>query len=171
MGNPNITLAIMYTLSTYGTWLRGDTRGWVDDGMVFPPDPQLEAYDKGRLKHPPFYFDRELRHGIGQAMGDALTSRLKIPILAMCVQSWHTHFVTPANAHEVSEVVKCAKDAVRWHLRVARPVWAADYDKRFCFKESAVLNRIDYVERHNLADGLPRRPWTFITDWHSPYFT
>jgi hypothetical protein len=36
------TLAIMFTLSTYGTWLRGDARGWVDDGIIFPPIPNYK---------------------------------------------------------------------------------------------------------------------------------
>jgi hypothetical protein len=27
------TLAIMVTMTTYGTWLRGDPRGWVEDGI------------------------------------------------------------------------------------------------------------------------------------------
>jgi hypothetical protein len=60
------------------------------------------------------------------------------------------------------------KDAVRWALKPDRPIWAADYDKRFCFTAPSVINRIDYVERHNLEDGLPRRPWNFIREWHPP---
>ncbi len=36
------TLAILFTLTTYGTWLRGDARGWVDRGVVYPADPPLE---------------------------------------------------------------------------------------------------------------------------------
>jgi hypothetical protein len=83
----------------------------------------------------------------------------------MCVQRWHAHFVTEATKHHVADVLKCAKDAARWRLRVDRPIWARDYDKRLCFHEPSALTRIDYVERHNLADGLPRRPWTFIEPW------
>jgi len=33
------TLAIMVTSTTYGTWLRGDKRGWVDDGRILPSLP------------------------------------------------------------------------------------------------------------------------------------
>ena len=60
------TCAIMFTVSTYGTCCRGDARRWVDDGIVFPADPQLEAYDKENMKYPAFYFEtREVRHGVG----------------------------------------------------------------------------------------------------------
>jgi len=162
------TLAIMFTVSTYGTWLRGDARGWVDDGIVFPADPQLERADRGRLKFPPFYFHREIRLEIGQAIGESLNSRMGIVVLAMCVQSWHAHFVTAATPHDVSDIVKCAKDAARWKLRLDRPIWATDYDKRFCFDPPSVRSRIAYVERHNIRDGVPPRPWTFIRDWHEP---
>jgi hypothetical protein len=162
------TLAIMFTLSTYGTWLRGDARGWVDDGIIFPPDPQLENADRDRMKYPPYYFPQELRYEVGIAIGESLATRMKLIILAMCVQSWHTHFVTAATSHDMADVVKCAKDAVRWRLRPDRPIWATDYDKRFCFDPHLVRVRIDYVERHNLRDGLPRRPWPFIQDWHEP---
>ena len=29
------TLAIMLTMTTYGTWLRGDRRGWVESEVWF----------------------------------------------------------------------------------------------------------------------------------------
>src|SRR5262245_48315373 len=51
MGN---TLAIMITSTTYGTWLRGDKRGWIDDGRLMPPLPWLEANDRTRMAHEPF---------------------------------------------------------------------------------------------------------------------
>lgn len=33
-------LATMTTATTYGTWLPGDTRGYVEDGQVLPGDPE-----------------------------------------------------------------------------------------------------------------------------------
>jgi hypothetical protein len=29
----------MLTITTYGTWPRGDKRGYVEDGKTFPPIP------------------------------------------------------------------------------------------------------------------------------------
>src|SRR5260221_10467304 len=162
MGN---TLAILVTMSTYGTWLRGDARGWVDDGIIFPPDPVLEAADRARMKHEPYYFPTDRWLDVGQAMGDSLTSRMEVRILAMTIQSWHVHYVIAATKHHVMNVVKCAKDAVRWRLRIDRPIWAVDYDKRWCFDSRAVETRVDYVERHNLRNGWERRPWGFVEAW------
>ena len=155
-------LATMFTLTTYGTWLRGDARGWVDDAIVFPPNPTLESFDRGQLKHAPFYFDADSRPGIGQAMGESLIQRLNLDIYALCVQSWHCHFVVGSSEHDDAAIAKCAKDAVRWHLRVDGRIWGTGYDRRYCFDDRAVHSRITYVEKHNLRDGLAARPWGFI---------
>ncbi len=32
----------LITYTTYGTWLRGDVRGWVDDGIICKPEPMLK---------------------------------------------------------------------------------------------------------------------------------
>lgn len=33
------TLGTMFTMTTYGSWLRGDERGWIEDGKLMPPNP------------------------------------------------------------------------------------------------------------------------------------
>lgn len=152
----------MITSTTYGTWLRGDRRGWVDDGQILPPDPQLETADRGRLKHPPFLFDRSQLLDVGRIIGHSLVTRLDAPILALHVGTWHFHLVVGVQPADVPEIVKCAKDAVRFKLLPSRPIWTADYDKRFCFDEAALRRRMRYVERHNEQHGWPARPWEFI---------
>jgi hypothetical protein len=156
------TLAIMFTMTTYGTWLRGDKRGWVDKGIVLPPNPDLENYDRQRLKHPVFLFDRDKLMDVGSYIGKSLYDRMHLRILALTAQTWHVHFIIVATEHPISVIVKCAKDAVRWGLRPSQPIWSADYDKRFCFDEETVHQRIEYVERHNIQIGFPAKPWDFI---------
>jgi hypothetical protein len=156
------TLAIMVTMTTYGTWLRGDARGWVDDGRVLPADPILEANDRQRMKHPVSLFPCERLIEVGQMIGRSLRDRLSLRIAAMAVETWHLHTVVAATTHDVAAVVKCAKDAARWGLRPGRPIWSEGYDKRYCLDEASVLNRVRYVERHNLRHGLPAQPWPFI---------
>ena len=158
------TLAIMVTMTTYGTWLRGDHRGWVDDGEILPHKPLLEAADRERMKHPPFLFDNRRLLEVGQMIGTSLSGRKQVTILALTVGAWHCHFVVAATAHPIGNVVKCAKDAARYGLRPDRPIWTANYDKRFCFDKPSVRNRVRYVERHNEREGWPPRPWSFIAD-------
>lgn len=156
------TLATMITATTYGRWLRGDLRGWVDQGRVLPPDPQLEWNDRQRMKHAPFSFDRNQLFDIGEQIGVQLGKRLDITVFALTVQTWHVHAVIGPTAHKIGVVVKCLKDAARYHLRIGRPIWATGYDKRFCFDRNSVLRRMAYVERHNLERGWDAVPWDFL---------
>jgi len=158
-------LATMFTATTYGAWLRGDCRGWVDDGIVFPPDPDLERGERERMKHPAFLFEREKLLDVGAMIGESLGSRLRLTILALTVNTWHIHLITASSPHDPPAIMKCAKEAVRYGLRPGRPIWADDYDKRYCFDEITLQNRVSYVERHNLAHGWPPRPWPFIAEY------
>ncbi len=157
------THAILFTVSTYGTWLRGDARGWVEDGVIYPEEPALQAWDRKRMTHPPYLFPRDQWHGIGQAIGDALCQRLGLRVYALTVQSWHTHGLVGSTRHDIGDVIKCVKDAARWHLNVDRPIWAEGYDKRWCFDWPAVGNRLRYVQRHNVRNGWEPNPWPFLT--------
>jgi hypothetical protein len=155
-------LATMLTMTTYGTWLRGDARGWVEDGVLYPPDPELQSADARRMKHAAFRFDSADLLDVGQSLGTALCERKQQKMVALSVQSWHVHLVVAASRVPISDVVKCAKDAVRYALRPNRTIWTAGFDKRFCFDVDSAWQRVKYVERHNLARGLPARPWAFI---------
>jgi hypothetical protein len=157
------TMAIMITATTYGTWLRGDERGWVDDGRTLPPDPELESRDRNRAKLDAYYFPDHRLLEIGTMIGASLISRKQSKILALHVGRWHVHFLVAASRHPVADIVKCAKDAVRYGLRLDRAIWTKGYDKRFCFDDESVAVRARYIERHNEQHGWPAKPWDFIT--------
>jgi hypothetical protein len=156
------TLGIMITATTYGTWLRGDRRGWIDDGRLMPPCAGLEA-DRLRMPHPPFMFARNQLHEVGAVIGCSLTTRLATPIFALHTGVWHFHLVVGAQPSEIPHIAKRAKDAVRFHLLPSRPIWTASCDRRYCFNELSLRRRIRYVERHNETMGWPPRPWPFIS--------
>jgi hypothetical protein len=118
----NRTLAVMFTMTTYGTWLRGDQRNWVDDGVIMPPNPILEKNDAQRMEYAPFRFVDDDWWAIGNWIGTSLIDRMKLRIAAMTVQPWHVHFVVAATERAISDIAKCAKDAVRWGLRIKRRI-------------------------------------------------
>ncbi|MEX1224455.1 MAG: hypothetical protein WEA31_07900, partial [Pirellulales bacterium] len=142
--------SIMFTFTTYGMWLRGDERGWVYDKQWHPPSAALEAADRASLNHAPFEFEKGQLHTIGQMIGRSLIERQQQIILALAVRSWHLHFIVGETKFGAPEIAKCAKDAVRWGLRLNRPIWTADYDKRFSYDEKTTRSRIEYVEQHNV---------------------
>ena len=117
------TLATMITMTTYGSWLRGDRRGWVDKGQILPPEPFLEAADRRRMKHPLYRFSDQQLHRVGELIGTSLVNRMNVALLALSVGTWHCHFVIGVTEQHVGDVVKCAKDAVRHGLQPGRPIW------------------------------------------------
>ena len=158
------TLATLITMTTYGSWLRGDRRGWVKEGKILPANPSLEAADRKRMKHPPFVLPKGQLLQIGQMIGDSLIERKQASVFALSVSTWHCHFVVGRTSFPIGDIVKCAKDAVRYGLRPGCPIWTAGYDKRFCFDVQSVSNRVRYVQRHNEKAGWNANPWSFITD-------
>ena len=146
--------------------MRGDARGWIDDGTLLPPNPALEAYDKGNLKHDPYHFPRDVRVDAAREMVRQLRARMHLRVFAVCVQAWHAHVVVGGTRiHHYADIAKCAKDAVTHFLKAGRPVWGRDYDKRFCFDRAALASRVRYVEKHNEADGLPARVVEGLDEW------
>ena len=164
------TLGIMITSTTYGTWLRGDRRGWVDEGRILPPAPPLEAFDRARLKHEPYAFDRDCLLRVEHAIAQALATRKSAVILALHVGTWHMHMVIGATNHALADIVKCAKDAARYALRPGRPIWTAHYDKRFCFDERSLVARIHYVNNHRPAAqrAVPQPHVTPLAEYLAP---
>jgi hypothetical protein len=151
----------MVTMTTYGTWLRGDQRGWVDEGLLQPPAPSLEEHDRELLLHDPWEFHFDTLIPIGESIGKNLQKRLNVVVLALTVQQRHSHFVIAQSDEPIGDIVKCAKDAARWQLRVHRPLWTEGCDKRFCYDEQSLEARIRYVNDHNVATfGVPH-PWSW----------
>ena len=156
------TLGILFTWTTYGTWLRGDPRGWVENGTTYPADPLLQAAERERMPYTPYLFAEDQLLMVGAMIGKSLIERKGVAVLALTVQTWHVHLLIGATDHPVEAVVKCGKDAVRWGLRPGRPIWTDGYDKRFCYDEATLDTRRAYVERHNIERGWPAKPWGFI---------
>ena len=158
------TLGIMLSWSTYGMWLRGDARGWVQKGIVFPADPILQQADRARLLHEPFTFARPQRTLAGELIGEAARS-LGAVLHALHVGRWHLHLLVAYLPVPLPRIVKTLKDRVRRGLGYRRPIWVEGYDHRFCFDVNTMMNRINYICRHNVEDGLPQDPWGFIVPY------
>jgi hypothetical protein len=90
------TLATMITSTTYGTWLRGDRRGWVDDGRILPALPWLEANDRTRMKHEPYLFDEHRLLDIGKMIGNSLVERHNLK-MGWAAKPWS--FITDVNGY------------------------------------------------------------------------
>ena len=164
MGNTEMgeTVAIMFTFTTYGSWLRGDIRGWVDNGIIYPSNPDREHSDYFHQKAPAYFFPSDKLNYVGNLIGYAVNDKIKTKIYALTVTKWHAHFVTGPTNIELGKFVQIVKATVRSGLKEKQKIWTRKYDKRFCFSSDDAIARIQYVQQHNIESNLAVNPWDFI---------
>lgn len=145
------TLGYMVTWTTYGIWLQGDGRGYVKNGKVLGENKGLEHANKEMLKGDKFKLTKGQRKIVESAIFIE-AERIGEKILAIAVCSNHIHVVISEGGDSVDKVVSRFKNAGYYALKengFGGKVWTAGYDKRFCFDEKMLRDRITYVERHN----------------------
>ncbi len=147
MGN---TVGYMVTWGMYGTWLQGDERGYVKNGKHLGRDDALCEANRNNLRGCAVYLTDEQRKPVERTIvAEGQRAGEKIEAIAVC--SDHVHVVVRHTGKNMGEFVGRSKAAGRKVLRgmgFCGKVWARGYDKRFCFDEDAIKQRIAYVEGH-----------------------
>ncbi len=111
MGLP---LAYFLTWTTYGAWLPGHRRGWVDKHTAAPqapyrePDPLKEALARKRMKEPPVLLSAEARLAVNQAIAGTCAWRDWL-VRGLGVRSSHVHVVVSAGDISPGMVMKALK--------------------------------------------------------------
>ena len=87
-------LAFFLTWTTYGTWLRGDERGWTKPGrfVVQDPDPQLKAEHRARMIEPPLTLNDSQRQIVEETIRKHCAIR-GWELLAVNARTNHVHAV------------------------------------------------------------------------------
>jgi REP element-mobilizing transposase RayT len=150
------TIAYMITWTTYGTWLQGDERGFVKDGMIYPGDAELARSNQRKLKTQPVKLSPRHRQMVGEAMLQK-ARQLNQKIHALSVSSTHVHLVAEYIATSISRVVSHYKNAAQIRLRetgLSGRIWTKGFDKRYCFDQKSLQNRIDYVNSHTRVTDI-----------------
>ena len=137
----------MVTTTSYGSWLPGDLRGYVEDGVVLPGDPRRfrQAIDHmgGRS---PVLFTAEQQVVLFESLCDA-AAEFGYELADVSVESWHVHWLVGHGFDPVATMVGRLKNRLRQAVGVGR-VWTAGYYDSTCFDEAAVLARRRYIGRH-----------------------
>ncbi len=125
------TVGYMVTWTTYGTWLQGDRRGYVRDGQVLGEDKALHDANRGGLAQRPVRLGKENKAVVERTI---LGKARRI------------------GQRPIEETVRRYKNASTVALRekgLEGRVWTQGYDKRFCFDEASLQDRIRYVQGHD----------------------
>ena len=141
----------MLTWTTYGTWLQGDKRGYIKDGQILSENEALYNANRKLQKS----MTVTLPRGCRQIVKEAILKEAKEigqRIYAMAICSNHVHIVAGCVNQEIGKVAgrykKSATNALRQN-GFTENVWTKGFDKRFCFDEKELNQRINYVQRHN----------------------
>ena len=159
---------VFLSFNTYGTWLRGDSRGWrprsgssVRSGRSGTPVPGLENADRQRLRFAPYYMGQQARAEVMAGL-QRLCSRQGWRILAIAVLSSHVHILVSVPVdQDARQALSAAKAMGTRVLRDSglvnrgRPVWAGRVDVRAIDGEEAICATTAYVlNSHHEAGEL-----------------
>jgi REP element-mobilizing transposase RayT len=152
--------AYFLTWTTYGTWLPGDVRGWVDrhrkhGEIVDPPDHKREEAARGAMKDEAVLLDETLRETARKAMM-ATAAYCGWLVHAMEVRSNHVHVVVTAADKPVGEVMRVLKAYASRELNKTYPGrqarwWTREGSKRMLFTDEALSAAIQYVKNQDAA--------------------
>ena len=140
----------MLTWTTYGTWLQGEQKGYVKDGKILGANRYLVEANKKRQKGKSVKIDKEQRRIVKETI-EKEAERLGQKIYAIAVCSNHLHLVIGYDEREIGGAVRCYKNAGYFALRkkgFAGRLWTRGFDKRFCFDNESLRNRMVYVNSH-----------------------
>jgi REP element-mobilizing transposase RayT len=146
-------IAYMVTWTTYGTWLQGDKRGYVKDGQTLPRDDKLKSANEKHQKFETFKLNTNQKQIVKNAiLAGAEIVNQKIIDLAVC--SNHIHLLVEEAGGSIEKTVRRYKIAATLALRqngIQGKIWSDGYDKRFCYTNEEIEQKIKYIQKHNDA--------------------
>jgi len=141
----------MATWTTYGTWLQGDKRGYVKNGITLGANAQLEKTNEELLKHDKILIPKTLRKTVENAILNE-ADKIGQKVFAIAVCSNHVYIVAESKdercGYYVGRFKRAATKALRGYAFVEK-VWTKGYDKRYCYNQNDLETRIKYVQRHH----------------------
>jgi len=145
------TLGYMITWTTYGTWLQGDERGYVKDGKIHPRNKALLQTNKQSQLQNVVKLSKLQQQLVREAILKEAVLQGQC-IYALVVQPTHLHIVAGYVSQPIGKIVVYYKKAGRLALKAlghTGKLWTRGYDKRFCFDEVILEQKIKYVQSHN----------------------
>lgn len=137
----------MITTTTYGTWLPGDLRGYVDRGVILPHDPDRLERSRRLMKTDPVFLSPREQDALFDALQRA-AREFEYALFAVSIESWHAHWLIDHAFDAVEVMMGRLKTRMRQALARGR-LWTAGYDARYCFDEEAVEARRNYIRQHH----------------------
>ncbi len=148
-------IAYFLTWTTYGAWLPGDPRGWVDSGgRIHSPDPGRAAAAQSLLRETPLTLDWRSRSIVERCIREHCRVRGWV-LHVMCCRTQHIHMVVTATQHSPMEVMRQCKSWATRGLASGRTGsreaarrtrwWGEGGSGRHVYSEQELMAVIEYV--------------------------
>jgi hypothetical protein len=148
-------VAFLLTWRTFGTWLPGDERGYVNDTQNEYGEPykgfdsRREEAARGLMKQPPLELDPAMRRVVDLSIREACEYR-DWCVSALNVRTNHVHLVVGATESPAKIALTLKARATRslreqQLIAVDRDVWARGTSKRVVWNEDGLAIAVDYV--------------------------
>jgi REP element-mobilizing transposase RayT len=145
--------AYFLTWTTYGTWLPGDSRGWVDKHQsgIRLPDSTKAAAAKKRMKETSVILEPPARKAVEAAIIETCLFR-EWRIHAINVRSNHVHIVVTASDASVDKTLRIVKAYGTRALNTLYPHlhrdrwWTDGGSTRYINDNASLSAAIQYVE-------------------------
>jgi REP element-mobilizing transposase RayT len=142
-------LAYFITWTTYGSWLPGDERGWIDSGKGFQlPDPKALEQAERLMTGDACYLDLSARQSVEAQIAETCRHR-GWTLHAVNCRSNHVHVVVTARDHSKEKV---HDDLKAWCTRRLKESelsrtkwWTEGGSKQNIFTEDSLYAVIQYV--------------------------
>jgi REP element-mobilizing transposase RayT len=144
-------IAYMITWTTYGTWLQGDERKYVKNGQTLEPNPNLKKSNLSSLKQQIIKLTPLQKNAVQNAILEE-AKRINHNIYSIAVCSNHIHIVAENSHTPINQAVIRYKNVATAALKrtgLNAKLWTKGFDKRFCFTEEQLKQKIEYVDKHN----------------------
>ena len=144
-------IGYMLTWSTYGTWVQGDSKGYVKGGDILGENGALENSNLNSLVKERVLLTDQQREVVRESILHEAAAKSQ-QVYALSVASDHVHLVLNCTPKlNIERAIWCYKYATKAALvkeGFKGKVWTKGYDKRFCFNEKSLRSRIAYVHGH-----------------------
>jgi len=144
-------IGYMVTWTTYGTWLQGDERGYVKNGKILAQNDKLRSANRRQQKYSTVRFNSEQKQIVQNSIIKE-AQRINHKMFAIAVCSNHVHLVAGISEESIEQAVHRYKYSATLALRklgTDGKIWSKGFDKRFCFTDRELENKIKYVQSHH----------------------
>ncbi|MBL9163921.1 MAG: hypothetical protein JNL18_14410 [Planctomycetaceae bacterium] len=137
--------ASFITTTSYGSWLPGDVRGYVEDGVPLPVSPPLAAYAATKLKSAAVRFDEGERDALLDSIIVA-AHEFGYRLSDLVVEATHLHWIV-AHGDEMETIVGRLKNRMRQRLGRGR-IWTTGYYGRELRNLKGLHDAREYLAQH-----------------------